>query len=406
MQSTLLYIVHADPSVRASYQAACPDGVDVVPLVTPGGGLSSAYDRLAAECRAAGANSAVVGLSRRFPPPKRFGDYEHVFLATYSAGYGFARGMTETDRKLLDGVIFLDSVHAAQDADGSASDAGIAWLVQWAKEAREGRKLCWLGHSDVDPVSYASTTEVALEAVRLAGPPGRLFHVEAFNVAANPKEEHGKALTLWGPRFVGRALRLFEADASPGIIDAFSDAGRLLVHAAASLPKLLALEPEAPPHGYRAAVSELVADARTSGSWRDRSTGYRPQPGDLAIFKRAGGDPRFGGSGHVSRVAVVGPAVFETIGGNEANRVRYASCRFDDPSLVGWIVYPERLAAAALEVARDEIGVSEKPGPAHDDRVLEYLAGCVRNGQRLALAADEFAWCAAFASWCAARAAG
>ncbi len=92
------------------------------------------------------------------------------------------------------------------------------------------------------------------------------------------------------------------------------------------------------PHGYRLSVAELVADARARGTWRPRD-GHEPRPGDLAIWTRAGGDPRRGGTGHVARVEVADRTLV-TIGGNEGDAVRRTEHRRDDPALVGWIAYP------------------------------------------------------------------
>lgn len=95
---------------------------------------------------------------------------------------------------------------------------------------------------------------------------------------------------------------------------------------------------EAPAHGRRAAVHELVEDARAFGTWRDPS--YRPRPGDLAIFKRNGGDPRFQGEGHVGRVETVDGDTYTTIDGNHGDAVARVSRRFDAADLVGFIAYP------------------------------------------------------------------
>lgn len=86
--------------------------------------------------------------------------------------------------------------------------------------------------------------------------------------------------------------------------------------ASASMCCLMALQPgEDAPHGYRAAVAELAADARVLGRLKLKGEGYQPKLGDLVISARSGGDPLKGGSGHVERVSSVSPLV--TIGGNE-----------------------------------------------------------------------------------------
>lgn len=86
----------------------------------------------------------------------------------------------------------------------------------------------------------------------------------------------------------------------------------------------------------RAAVSELVADSRKLGLWRD--AGHVPKPGDLAIYARAGGDPRKGGLGHVNRVIDVEDVFFRAVGGNEADSVRLSQRPLSEP--IGWVVYP------------------------------------------------------------------
>ena len=99
---------------------------------------------------------------------------------------------------------------------------------------------------------------------------------------------------------------LFEEDHGLGVVPGPGD-----LEAAA-----LAWEPSStsrPPFGYRAAVAELVADARASGTWVDvaevraDAEGRRlPRRGDLLVFSRAGEDPRTGGEGHVVIVEAEG----------------------------------------------------------------------------------------------------
>jgi hypothetical protein len=93
---------------------------------------------------------------------------------------------------------------------------------------------------------------------------------------------------------------------------------------------------------WRAAVRELVEDARANGRWRERS--YMPNPGDLAIYKRGGKDPRRGEEGHVDRVirvAMKDSELIEVVGGNVGDRVtqRTIDLGAEKPGeeLVGWI---------------------------------------------------------------------
>lgn len=63
----------------------------------------------------------------------------------------------------------------------------------------------------------------------------------------------------------------------------------------------------------------------------------------------------------------------------------------------------------ALDLALRELGkgVVEIPGGKHHPRILAYFRGCERDGVNIGqwLQADEYAWCAAFASWCGVEAA-
>lgn len=94
-----------------------------------------------------------------------------------------------------------------------------------------------------------------------------------------------------------------------------------------------------PPIGYRAAVSELVADAKRSGAWHDEP-GYVPAPGDLCVMGRAGQSPVVGGDGHVAVVDAMAdpPAVtgyaFWAVGGNEDHTVcRTLRCVCHEPGV-------------------------------------------------------------------------
>jgi hypothetical protein len=91
------------------------------------------------------------------------------------------------------------------------------------------------------------------------------------------------------------------------------------------------------PHGYRCSVAELYADAKARGSLRPPS--WRPRPGDLALWRRAGGDPSRGGTGHVARVLSVSETGFRCIDGNSQDAVVETAHTWGEPSLVGWISY-------------------------------------------------------------------
>lgn len=95
------------------------------------------------------------------------------------------------------------------------------------------------------------------------------------------------------------------------------------------------LDPDEVAHGYRAAVAELVTDAKARGRWRGPTE--RPELGWLAIWTRAGGDPVRGGTGHVGRVSWIGDATYQCVEGNTSDRVAEVTHTFADDSLRGWI---------------------------------------------------------------------
>jgi hypothetical protein len=129
---------------------------------------------------------------------------------------------------------------------------------------------------------------------------------------------------------------------------------------------------EKPNHEWRAAVTELAADARTSGRLRLAGTGYTPKPGDGVIWGRNGEDPLAGGHGHVARVLDVDGGAFRSVGGNEAATgiVQVIAARDGRPAAQGV----------------DRLLVDQEPeSPRHAD-VVEVLA-CERN--RLAIRTFE-----------------
>jgi len=111
---------------------------------------------------------------------------------------------------------------------------------------------------------------------------------------------------------------------------------------------------------WRAAVHELVEDARASGAWRLRGAAvYMPEPGDAAVFMRDGNSPLRGAAGHVGRVVRAPDADgrYATIDGNHGDRVALVERRMDDPALCGFIAYPRDRGAVdgAADAAMDDL---------------------------------------------------
>jgi hypothetical protein len=107
---------------------------------------------------------------------------------------------------------------------------------------------------------------------------------------------------------------------------------------------LAALRPgERPPHSLRVSVRELVEDGRATDMLRGLD--YSPLPGDLAIYRRAGGNPLTGGSGHVRAVlAHLEARMANMVGGNEGNRIQVGPSSLDDPDLVAYLARSEPVA--------------------------------------------------------------
>lgn len=93
-------------------------------------------------------------------------------------------------------------------------------------------------------------------------------------------------------------------------------------------------------HTWRASVREIVSDAVIARTWREASD-YEPSPGDLAVFRRDGKDPRLGAEGHVERVERCDGNSVTTIGGNVGDQVVRHVLSLDAPDLIGWIVRHE-----------------------------------------------------------------
>jgi hypothetical protein len=125
---------------------------------------------------------------------------------------------------------------------------------------------------------------------------------------------------------------------------------------------------------WRAAVHELVEDARVSDAWCLRGAAvYMPEPGDAAVFIRDGSSPLRGGTGHVGRVVRAPDADgrYATIDGNHGDRVALVERRMDDPDLCGFIAYP-----------RDRDAIDDVPASLIDDikaKVALSLDGILRG---------------------------
>lgn len=95
-----------------------------------------------------------------------------------------------------------------------------------------------------------------------------------------------------------------------------------------------------PPFTLRAAVAELVADARTCGALRLPPTAETPLPGDLLVYGRDGQSPLAGGLGHVA-FCERWDETTAAVSGNDEDAVRLQSWDAGAPApwgpLLAWI---------------------------------------------------------------------
>lgn len=129
------------------------------------------------------------------------------------------------------------------------------------------------------------------------------------------------------------------------------------------------------PHEYRASVAELWADALRRGAAQAVSSGYRPAPGDLAIFGRAGQDPTKGGLGHVGRVerVVDGAGHYATLDGNHGGAV--ARVERSLAETLGFIAYPRSEAPYAIPSEEELVGAAEIHGDPPEEHAVEAAPG-------------------------------
>jgi hypothetical protein len=447
----LFLLAHASESVRARYQAALGPDVRLVPFVAPalpgvpGGGLSARYEALGRRLRTRSGGPVLPGLIA-FLGLGEEDTASPIVFAWFSSGYALARELAASpeDRGAIAGWVGLDGGHAAEERDGSPADRDVAWLAELCREAAAGRTVLAYGHSDLDPIRYASTRETIDEALRLArlaedgrGPwlvPSReacpgcrigtmgvrragSLLVEAHDHRMDPVQEHVSALTNWGADLAARSVGMVRArnlagepleqnpcfaGQPPGKLNdsawesrSSTSIGGLAMQAAlaelnagareegenggpyvrkylsgcerggrkvgitssawcaafvgwcdhmAQRALEVAGEPAESPCRWRAAVWELVADAKAAGAWREAAE-YSPLPGDLAVFRRDGQDPRRQGHhGHVGRVETAPNAAgaYLSIEGNSGpsgDRVVRVKRSLGDDDLVGWISY-------------------------------------------------------------------
>jgi hypothetical protein len=214
--SRLALIAHASPTVEAAYlDALAPYGFSkVVAFTSSFKGMSSAYVQLAQSLKKDG--RILPSLIGRYAP----GEWEKVALITWSAGYGLAREMLNIaeDVAQLDMLVMLDSLHSGSSA--AEKEIQLAPFVRFAQLARQGRKVFFLGHSDVPTSGYESTTKTAHNLVARVGGVSGKFFVRAYDTVSGRtvkdyEKEHMNAVRLWGPEAAMEAAAMIDQELAP-----------------------------------------------------------------------------------------------------------------------------------------------------------------------------------------------
>lgn len=378
--TTLVLVVHADPGATPPYYASIFEefNVEICFLVSHFGAFSSAYVQLAEHLGA----PLLPAIAKYAGASYGLEAYARVLLVSWSAGYALVRAvLAEPSAGHVEpvGWVALDSGY------GPPSDG----ILELAREAREGSRLFYAGHTDIPTQGYLSSGESLRMVVEAVGEPEGRFRVESWG--GTDAAAHVAALHVHGPALVRAALLELgvggaasaTTDPAPSNIVSHEQAmfegtgtrqGALAValaelgngeaapgsHAGPDVAKYFAgCERGGRPVGVAsgnwcaAFVGWCDSEAATGAPWRASvaelwadgpvvyplGVGYNPRPGDLAIFRRDGEDPRTGGHGHVGRVVNFdGPALrFETVEGNHGGRVARVTHEVTDPALVGWV---------------------------------------------------------------------
>ncbi|MBN1818147.1 MAG: hypothetical protein JW828_12365 [Sedimentisphaerales bacterium] len=101
----------------------------------------------------------------------------HIYLSSFSAGYGAVRAILKNHLAKIDGICLLDGLHTDYVPSGRPLAQGgklneekMIDFVRFAQLAKDGQKRFLIAHSEIFPGTYASTTETAdyiLTAVKL-----------------------------------------------------------------------------------------------------------------------------------------------------------------------------------------------------------------------------------------------
>lgn len=165
-QAALLVHFHGDPATfrnNAKYA-----GINAIILTVNYGGLSSAYQTPFASNTSLFATLLTDAQTRARAQPDISDSltFDTLAVTSFSAGYAAIREILKqpTYYNQIDAIATLDSIHAGFVSYPNNKTLIASQMADWrrfAADAAAGNKTFILSHSQVDPVTYASTTLTA-----------------------------------------------------------------------------------------------------------------------------------------------------------------------------------------------------------------------------------------------------
>ena len=405
----LVLLAHHTPAILPAYRAAlsasgiADDLVELRPFVSPFPGMSSAYTALANHLREGG--RILPGLLRHAGATLPLSSYDAVLLVTWSAPYSLMESVLAiaADRDAIAGWIGCDSGY------------GIAppSIVDWARLARDSRKLYSAIYTDVPTYTYPSSGDFLAQVQREAGAPAGMFTVEhrAHDVTAL----HTILAGLTGAARGQAEARYWEHEH----VAARDEGPRLLVAAMAALgltvvPDAEAVDPVAPTQRTGFTIPPPRAEAPTLGdeprSLRRGDKGTDVMDLQIQLTRLGSRIACDGSFGPMTESAVRAFQIRASVGADgvvdsatrRALDAAIASLRGKGAAPVDAVATgaSSTIGQRALAVAIGELGTHEVAGPGANPRIVQYLAGCERSGHPLGLTGDEPAWCAALKGFC------
>jgi hypothetical protein len=365
----LIYLFHCLPQNATRYRAELArrglDG-EVIPVVR--NGFSSVYRQLAAQERT---SSYLDGLLSHHPHQQidpADGDVA-IVLASWSAGYGYPIVLLgeESSAERIDGIVFIDSCYSSIDRrTGQVLHPGLLPVKRYAARTRreEGTTVLWYGYADVPS-----------------------FHTHFFDTQRGPRGNHMAAMLEWGPGWLADALEQLQERWAAAGLEPPPERGD------EPLPDIDSIEETE--LGVRRELLRRGSRGKAVEVWQRVLVEAGHQLAVDGIFGpiTARATRAYQAARGLVADGIVGPITWSTVEPPEQPSEPIT----EPPAL-------DTVGQVALQVALElqAEGVAEIPGPDAHPVILAAFACCERGGVvgAVALQSDEYAWCAAFYSYC------